>query len=144
MDGMHAADLTTLLKTKSDASLGALARTGLTYTKASSAMPSDIGLGLTTTGCGQTRENKSAARLVLNKAQILEIGRFPISSIFYGTQLLSASGQSPTVDKTTINFDSFLVYISRLPGYFHAGLHAKIQFLESCRFIELCQLLGWL
>ncbi len=46
VDGMHASDLTTLLKTKPDASLAALASTGLTYTQASSSMPSDSFPGL--------------------------------------------------------------------------------------------------
>ncbi len=46
VDGMHATDLATVLKTKPDSSLAALSKTGLTYANASSAMPSDSFPGL--------------------------------------------------------------------------------------------------
>lgn len=46
VDGLHASDLSMLVKLKPDSSLAALSKTGLTYSNASSAMPSDSFPGL--------------------------------------------------------------------------------------------------
>jgi hypothetical protein len=46
VDGMHAADLATLARLKPDANMVALGKTGVTYTNASSALPSDSFPGL--------------------------------------------------------------------------------------------------
>jgi predicted AlkP superfamily pyrophosphatase or phosphodiesterase len=46
VDGLHASDLSMLVKLKPESSLAALSKTGLTYSNASSAMPSDSFPGL--------------------------------------------------------------------------------------------------